>query len=111
MEETNAGTDNQRTDAPDADRALRSRSADQRRAADIPGRLTGAIQCAHDPAEYPIPAGPAGFLAVRRTERPRMRGLSARASEARKPVLSDDETRLIYLSSRLGLAQTKAALP
>jgi len=37
----NASADNQRTDAPDADRALRSRQPDHKRAAEIPGQLAG----------------------------------------------------------------------
>src|ERR1700730_11058470 len=53
----NARADTYRTDAPDADRALRSAHADHQRTAGLPGRLARTRQRAHDPAQYSLPTG------------------------------------------------------
>src|SRR6202051_1163513 len=64
----NARADTNRTDAPDAYRALRSAHADHQRAAGFPGRLRRTRQRAHDSAQHPLgPGAAARLLAVTRT--------------------------------------------
>jgi hypothetical protein len=82
-----ASADNQRPDAPDANRALRSRSADHKRAAEFPGGLAGTCKRVHQSSQHPLDAGAAGFLAVTGTVTPRMqrmRGFARHLAEQRK---------------------------
>lgn len=60
----NASADNQRTNAPDADRALHSCGADHRRDADLPRRLTEAHRRVHHLEQYPLGSNPASSYAL-----------------------------------------------
>src|ERR1700677_4354678 len=51
---SNASTDTSRTDAPDADRTLRSRGADHEGPGGFSRRLNRTPQCAHQPAQHPL---------------------------------------------------------
>lgn len=65
-----ASADNQRTDALDANRALRSRGADHRRAAGLPRRLATAQRRMHNPAQYPLGPGAARPISLVAGENP-----------------------------------------
>src|SRR6185295_11409757 len=62
----NARTDTHRTDAPDADRTLRSRGTDHERTLGISRRLARARQCAYEPAQHSLGSRAARLLALSR---------------------------------------------
>src|SRR5208282_4729267 len=61
----NARADNHGTASDDTKGTLRSRGLYRRRPSDLPRRITGAHCGAHQPAQHPLGAGAARFLAVR----------------------------------------------